>query len=203
MNIIVSFPRSGQHLIENILSYCCKEHNVEFTYCEFYSCCRHLPCDKGNKFSKNHDFDLDLNIEENIKYISLYRNDLILQLESYYRYSSKLEFKEYEYVELLKFISDKKRYYNGFIEKWINNKDENILKIEYYNLLENPEKISKEIFKHFFPDVELNNKVFENLNELEMEVKNTPGTGIFLHKIGLVNKLDDEIYQKIKKDLGI
>ena len=44
MDIIVSFPRSGQHLVEKILEFCCKEHDIDFTYCEFYTCCESLPC---------------------------------------------------------------------------------------------------------------------------------------------------------------
>ena len=61
--IIVSFPRSGQHLVEKILKYCCSEHNVEFKYCEFYGCCNSIPCVNGNEISKNHDFSLDLEIK--------------------------------------------------------------------------------------------------------------------------------------------
>jgi hypothetical protein len=203
MSIIVSFPRSGQHLIENILNHCCKEHNIEFTYCEFYSCCNSIPCENGNEFSKNHDFHLDLEINESIKYVAVYRKDLILQLESYYRYITKLENKKYKYKDLLNFVIKKSSYYTDFVNKWIDNENENILKVEYYNLLENPENLSRKIFQHFYPEIKLDNEVFKNLNELEFEVKNTPGTGIFLHKISPINKIDERTYKKLKKDLGI
>jgi len=203
MSIIVSFPRSGQHLIESILNYCCKEHNIEFTYCEFYSCCNSIPCIEGNQISKNHDFHLDLKIDKSIKYVAVYRKDIILQLESYYRYTTKLENKKYKYKDLLNFIKEKNSYYTNFVNKWIENENENILKVEYYTLLENPEKYSKEIFKHFFPNVKLNNEVFKKLNEIELEVKNTPDKGIFYHKISTINKMKERVYKRLKNDLGI
>jgi hypothetical protein len=199
---MVSFPRSGQHLVEKILKYCCDEHNIEFKYCEFYGCCNSIPCVNGNEISKNHDFSLDLEINKNYKYLSLYRKDIIIQLEAYYRYWIKYNGEKYEYKDLLSFIRDKTPYYNEFVNKWINNKNKNILKVEYYEILDNPEKISKKIFKHFFPDVKIKNSVFKKLTDINLEV-HTPGLeGITYHKIGLINKLDDKIYKKLKKDLG-
>jgi hypothetical protein len=213
MSIMVSFPRSGQHLVERILSYCCEQHDVEFTYCEFYTCCESLPCKEGKQISKNHDFNLRLEIENNTKYVSLYRKDIIIQLEAYYRYWIKYNDEKYEYKNLLSFIKDKTPYYNEFVNKWINNKNKNILKVEYYEILDNPEKISKKIFKHFFPDVKIKNSVFRNLVNIELEtpmiaphkdqnVRNPEMNGVIRHKIGLINKLDDKIYKKLKKDLG-
>jgi hypothetical protein len=203
MSLLVSFPRSGQHLVEKILKFICKEHDVKFTYCEFYTCCNSLPCKKGKEFSKNHDFDLNLEVNNDIKYACLYREDIILQLEAYYRFSIGQTKIKYKYKDLLKFIKDKSTYYNDFKSKWINNKNKNILKVEYYEILENPEKISKKIFKHFFPDIKIKNSVFKKLVDIELEVNNTPGVGNFKHKISLINQLDDKIYKKLKKDLNL
>jgi len=214
MDIIVSFPRSGQHLVEKILEFCCKEHDIDFTYCEFYTCCESLPCKEDKQISKNHDFNLELEIKNNNKYVSLYRKDIIIQLEAYYRYWIKYNGTKYKYEDLLSFVKDKTQYYNEFVNKWINNKNKNILKVEYYEILDNPEKISKKIFKHFFPDVKIKNSVFRNLVNIELEtpiiaphkdqnVRNPEMNGVIRHKIGLINKLDDKIYKKLKKDLGI
>ena len=203
MSALVSFPRSGQHLVEKILKFICKEHDVEFTYCEFYTCCNSLPCKKGKEFSKNHDFDLNLEVNNDIKYVCLYREDIILQLEAYYRFSIGQTKIKYKYKDLLKFIKDKSTYYNDFKSKWINNKSKNILKVEYYEILENPEKISKKIFKHFFSDIKIKNNVFKKLVDIELEVNNTPGVDNFKHKISLINQLDDKIYKRLKKDLNL
>ena len=203
MSLLVSFPRSGQHLVEKMLKFICKEHDVEFTYCEFYTCCNSLPCKKGKEFSKNHDFDLNLEVNNDIKYVCLYREDIILQLEAYYRFSIGQTKIKYKYKDLLKFIKDKSTYYNDFKSKWINNKSKNILKVEYYEILENPEKISKKIFKHFFSDIKIKNNVFKKLVDIELEVNNTPGVDNFKHKISLINQLDDKIYKRLKKDLNL
>jgi hypothetical protein len=203
MNIIVSFPRSGQHLVEKILEFCCKEHDIDFTYCEFYSCCKSIPCNNGKNTSKNHDFDLDLKISDDIKYISLYRKDMILQLESYYRYLSEYNDCEYNYDDLLSFIIKSSNYYKGFVEKWIDNEKTNILKIDYYDIVKNPIEFSIKIFKHFYPDVPLKLESFEKLKEIELKVY-TPGiSGEFYKKISLINKLDNDVYNKLKKDLNI
>lgn len=203
MSILVSFPRSGQHLVEKILKFCYKEHNVEFTYCEFYNCCNSLPCEKGKEISKNHDFNLDLEMNSDIKYVCLYREDIILQLEAYYRFCTGRDKLKYKYKDLLDFIKNNTNYYNDFKNKWTNNKSKNIIKVEYYELLKNPEKMSKKIFKHFLPDVKIKNNVFKKLSDIELEVTNTPGVGVFHHKIGLINQLDDKIYKKLKKDLNL
>lgn len=203
MKLIVSFPRSGQHLVEKILEFCCKEHNIEFTYCEFYNCCNSIPCKQNKMIGKNHDFDLTMELENDYKYISLYRKDVILQLEAYYRYWIKCNNYEYDYNSLLNFIKDNERYYKKFTKKWIKNKNKNILKLEYYEILNNPIKSSKKIFRHFFPEVKINNKIFDKLIDIELEVY-TPGLeGIYYHKISLINKLDDELYKRIKQDLNL
>jgi hypothetical protein len=214
MGIIVSFPRSGQHLVEKILKFCCEEHSIEFTYCEFYTCCSSLPCSKGKEISKNHDFELEIELNNDIKYVCLYREDIILQLEAYYRYWIKYNGTKYKYKDLLSFVKDKTSYYNGFVNKWINNKNKNILKVEYYEILDNPEKISKKIFKHFFSDVKIKNSVFKKLIDVELETPiiaphkdenvRTPGmNGMLKHKISLINQIDDKIYKRLKKDLNL
>lgn len=70
MNLI-SFPRSGQHLISEVLRLIYKEHNYDFSYCEYYRCCNKVPCQFGSMFMKNHDFLLQYEIKTNEKYIVL------------------------------------------------------------------------------------------------------------------------------------
>ena len=52
---IISFPRSGQHLTEKVLKVICSYFNQPYSYCEFYNCCRTIPCKKKYRFMKNHD----------------------------------------------------------------------------------------------------------------------------------------------------
>jgi hypothetical protein len=206
MGIIVSFPRSGQHLVESILRYLAEKHEVEWSYCNFYKnargcCCNSLPCKEGSFASKNHDFDIKLPIDDNSKYIAIYRKDMIIQLEAYYRYSLHYENKKYKYEDLLEFIINNREYYKGFVNKWIKNKNKNILKVEYYDLINNSEKISKKIFKHFYPEVKIKNEVFENMNEKKFSVFSPIKKRNVDNKIKEIHKLDEELYKKIKSDL--
>lgn len=201
MGIIVSFPRSGQHLVESIFIYLTEKHEVEWSYCNFYNCCNSIPCKEGSFVSKNHDFDIKLPIDDNSKYIAIYRKDMIIQLESYYRYSIHYEKKKYKYEDLLEFIINNREYYKEFVKKWIKNKNKNILKVEYYELINNSEKISKKIFKHFYPKVKIKNEIFTNINEIEFSVFSPIKQGNVGNKIKELHKLDGELYEKIKSDL--
>lgn len=201
--IIVSFPRSGQHLIESILRYLCESHNIPFSYCEFYTCCSQIPCKKESLISKNHDFDLELKIDKNNKYVSLYRNDLILSLESYYRYWIKLKKIEHKYDDLLNFIINTKDYYHKFTNKWIKNQKSNILKIGYYDLVSNPVENSKKIFSHFFPDVIQIEDAFLNIPNISFDVYSGLSSGERNQsKIKVINPMSDEFYKKLKNDLS-
>lgn len=124
---IISFPRSGQHLLNNMLEYILTEHNLPHKYCEFYSCCGTVPCAKKSNFMKNHDFENSYTILPEQKYIVLFRKDIVLQLESYYRFHIKANSLPYEITDPNISWGEKKSYYNRFIQKWVNNDNENIL----------------------------------------------------------------------------
>jgi hypothetical protein len=73
----VSWPRSGHHLLVNLLR---AYFGKGFGYCEFYSpqldCCRSVPCARRDRIhlTKNHDFDLTLPQLEGQKYLIQYRD---------------------------------------------------------------------------------------------------------------------------------
>ena len=200
MNII-SFPRSGQHLIESVMRHLCLQHNIDFTYCEYYGCCKTIPCSKGYLFSKNPDFSLDLEIKKDVKHIVLYRSDMILQLESYYRFATINKDTEYNYNNLLNFIRENTRYYNNFLEKWINNNYDNIIKIEYYDFVNNPIKYSKIIFSHFFPNCEIKEDIFNELPNINLSIHRGFKSTNLNSKIQILNKMNDDLYNRIKLDL--
>lgn len=70
MRAIVSFPRSGQLMTYSLLWDLHERLGMKFTYCEFYRCCKRLPCAKGCEFSKNHDFQLNVPIQTGIGILS-------------------------------------------------------------------------------------------------------------------------------------
>ena len=41
---IISFPRSGQHVMQRLLNHIYNYYGKEFSYCEYYTCCNEIPC---------------------------------------------------------------------------------------------------------------------------------------------------------------
>ena len=169
MNFLISIPRSGQHLTQRILAHYCKNMNIEFSYCEYYGHCKKIPCacEPRRLFQKNHDFNLNIPIDPQNKYLILYRTNKTEQLESWFRfYSSKDNTftSNQEYIsKFVKFINEPyyrtqftpKEYYLKFINKWILTKSENILSLEYNTFIKNP-YFFVDVFKFFFSDVDHN-----------------------------------------------
>jgi hypothetical protein len=151
---IISIPRSGQHLLERLLKKVHEYYNIPFSYCEFYSCCQAIPCKKGARYLKNHDFSLTVKKTLQTKFIVLYRKNAISQMESIFRfnksnnvnYESKKDFNEF-----IEYYRDTISYYYGFILKWVENHKDNVLLIEYENFCENPAEILYKILK--FSDI--------------------------------------------------
>lgn len=215
MNFLISFPRSGQHLTECILGYLCDTHGIKYSYCEYYSCCQSIPCKKESLFQKNHDFGIEngkeiVKINNESKYLVLFRKDPILQLESYYRYilsnsnsnSEKYisEVSSYEYDDLLKFVKSKLPYYNKFLEKWINNDKDNILKVEYYELVNNVEDTSQRIFNHFYPEVKIEQSKLDEISNIEFYTFSKKRN---LGKVKIKNTINPNIYESLKRDLKL
>uniref|UniRef100_A0A6C0HZS2 Sulfotransferase domain-containing protein n=1 Tax=viral metagenome TaxID=1070528 RepID=A0A6C0HZS2_9ZZZZ len=199
--LVVSFPRSGQSIVQNLLSLICHYYNINHSYCEYYSCCNTIPCSKGCLFQKVHDFKKDIEIDMTKKYIVLYRKDPILQMEAFYRFEKILKKnQQYNYDDLKKFIKQTYPYYNYFINKWVNNDNENILKIEFYDLINTPFDNLKKIFSHLFPDLEYNEIIFKEI--LEIELIDNDLTCI-KSTIKQLNYMDDEIYNKLKLEMNI
>lgn len=208
MNYIISFPRSGQHLVESILGYIYKKLNKDFTYCEFYSCCNKIgECPKKSNFQKNHDFwiNKDYNkflIKNSDKYLVLYRKDKIKQLEAYYRFYVKTSRKKlvYNYDELISFAKNNSLYYDNFINKWVNNNLNNILKIEYYDFVNDPNFYIKNIYYHFNPTSLTDESIF-NIKNIDFNIDNGFRKREIHNTIKVMNNIDVELYEKIKKDL--
>jgi len=188
---IISFPRSGQHMTERLLSEFHQQNNLPYRYCEFYHCCHRSPCKYNSVYQKNHDFNLSLKILPNQKYLFLYRENKIEQLEAYYRFNRKSSNPDYEnpkeYLNLLNFCRSKSSYYDNLVKKFLNNKSKNILCIEYGDFLNNPSKTFHKIVNFF----ELNysfecvDNFYKNRNE----------------KIHRKNTLDSSLLIKLTKDL--
>ena len=157
-----------------------------------------VPCKLNKIISKNHDFDNKYSILSNEKYVVLYRDDMILQLEAFYRYIIKRDKLKYNYNELIGFIQRKRHYYNNFKSKWIDKSYDNVLKIEYYDLVTNTVECINKIMAHVRPDIMLKSEIIDKIPELKFGEYGKSGHST---SIGILNKMPDELYQKIKMEL--
>lgn len=205
---LISLPRSGQHLSERLIQKIYEYFSKDFSYCEFYNCCKSVPCKNGSIFMKNHDFKLDLVLPRHYKKIILYRTSMIEQLESYYRLlqiekrdllKSKFNIHinvDFDYINnkksyfrLLSFIMEKEKYYNGFISKWVNARqnNDNTLLLPYSEIINNPFEYVKKIITfldipHTQEDI---NTILNNFEKIEYK-----------------NSLDPFVKKHIENDLS-
>ena len=187
---LISFPRSGQYMNERLLNEFYDKYKIPYKYCEFYKCCNTTPCKIKSTYQKNHDFNLDLTIKVNEKYLFLYRKDKLEQLEAFYRYtkSGKQNYKDIkDYVNLLLFCKKQSKYYDNLVNKYVNSNKENILPIDYNDYVNNP----KETFHNIISFFGLN-YTFEQVSEFidNREIK-----------ISKRYNLDNDFRKKILEDL--
>jgi len=139
---------------------------------------------------KNHDFGFNYQIKPDQKYIVLYRTNIIQQLESYFRITMPSQ-KTFNYLDdqllyskLIKFIQNKIPLRDRFLNKWVNhnNNNNNILKIDYDDIIKNPDNYLKRLLT-FMKIKHTNNDIFNILDSFE--------------KITYLNKLPHELIRRI------
>jgi hypothetical protein len=198
---IISFPRSGQHLIERLLKHIYNYYDKKCSYCEYYNCCNEIPCNKNCLFQKNHDFDLNLELKIDEKFLILYRKDKIYQIESFFRltifgaevYNANVNYEDEKiFNNLINCIKEQSKYYDDFVNKYIkSNKYKQTLIVEYDDFLFNYKDYIKQIILF------LN---LTNSENIDLDIENIVNT---FEKIEYKNSLDNEIYKKIHKILDL
>ena len=200
---IISFPRSGQHVLQAILKYVFENHDLKYSFCEFYGCCRTVPCKDNKIIQKHHDFNNKYKILPETKYVVLYKDDMILQLETWYRFELKISNTDYKYPDLIAFIKTHTQYYNNFKNKWVHTSNSNILKIEYYDFVKNPVIYINKIMAHTRPSTILNQSIINKIPDLKFSEygKTRYKLATVPHKIKVLNVMPTELYKKIKLDI--
>jgi hypothetical protein len=192
---LVSFPRSGQHLTERTLKTIHDYFGLEYSYCEYYKCCNTIPCKYSAQFQKNHDFSHSMIYwDSNKQYIVLYRDNMVEQLESFFRYTyyrDNMKQPDYEdnmvYDQLIESIKNNIEYYKRFINKWVEQSSSNILKLEYSEVVKNPRKYLENLIT--FLDIPYLDKDIDNI------IQN-------IEKIEYKNSIDSILYSKIISTLN-
>lgn len=188
---IISFPRSGFNLTYRLLENFHLQNNLEFIFCKYYNCCINSNiCKLNYKFRRDHDFNLSVKINENNKYLFLYRKNKIEQLEAHFRYKNpniNFNYKNpNDYLKLKNFIILKSKYYDDLIDKYTSKKRDNILVIDYNDYINNPINTFHKIIEFF--DLKYSKKHIENfINTSE--------------KIYKKNFLSNNLVQRLKKDI--
>lgn len=209
----VSFPRSGHHLLVNLLlKYFSKNINYQntdgprthevcknvlqagdFRYCEFYQHCQQTPCsDLKINFQKNHDFDLKLKNVFNFKYIIQYRHALG-SLVSWYMIMVEKEEIEDSKEAWEFFVYQKIIFWKKFTQKWVlKNKHPNILYLSYEALLKHPQEKLEEVINFIRPETTINLKLIEKIIHTQ-KIR-------ALRQLNSFKYFDPVFFKKIEKD---
>ena len=145
---IVTPPRSGQHMFTNWLEVA---FGRQLSYCEFYTCmdnrglyreceARHWPaamrigCRSGCQFQKNHDFDLQMPISGQFRYVVIYRHP-VMSMSSWWKLEGKAAGDD-----LSDFMFSRVEYWVRFIRKWVLSdiSPSNRLVLRYEDLTKDP-----------------------------------------------------------------
>ena len=131
---IISFPRSGQHLLVKILRQVAHHYDLYFDYCERHQ----LPqenCDSLSSVRKHHDFQLDYIAG---KHVVLLRHDRVRNLEALWRWENRVMHKTSfcRTLESEKQHKKNEHFYDGFVAKWKKGNADAI--IGFHDLLKYP-----------------------------------------------------------------
>jgi len=151
----VSWPRSGHHLLVNILK---SYYGKTFRYCNYYNsvdCCRTIPCSRFRyiNFSKNHDYRDIVPITDNRKYIIQYRKympSIASDFELYLRRSNR---NNDTAVDFRRFATESAKNYLRFMERWSSAAATNttFVRLSYERLIGSPEETLRTLVTLFSP----------------------------------------------------
>ncbi|MCX6722010.1 MAG: sulfotransferase domain-containing protein [Candidatus Staskawiczbacteria bacterium] len=225
--ICVTFPRSGHHLLVNLLlKYYSKDLNYletsgdktdtlcsrvltagDMHYCELYNHCKQIPCsDPKTNFQKTHDFDLSLQPSNDFFYIILYRNplDSIVSHFNYYLhnnmssfFASDVNFNRKGWEE---FANKDIEFWKNFVKKWLVWKnDTNRIYVSYEELIKSPHISFINILKFINPNSKIDlNLLSALINRLNIEKKNNIKDFDYYNE-GFFSDLE----KKVKKEMDL
>jgi hypothetical protein len=154
----ISLPRSGHHLLKNIL---CEYFGDNLHYCSLYESLPELKMDENVKtnFQKNHDFDLKTLVKEDRKYIIQIREPIDIVESTYHlqkRVGTSIIIPNYE--SWRKESIDILEYCHQFVIKWIYTFVPNRLVMTYNDLILRPSSVMNSVIQHLCGKVEIDDK---------------------------------------------
>jgi hypothetical protein len=143
-----------------------------FKFCEFYTCCQSAPCVHQNTiFQRNHDFELNVNIEPDAQYLLQFRHPLH-SLVSHFEYRVNRGLLSDTSKSWISHAAEWLRFFQAFVAKWIiNNEYANIQIVTYVEILSDPVNAVADVIRYLAPD---HNPEPERLNNLVKSVNVKP-----------------------------
>lgn len=152
---IISFPRSGHHLLVRGLQ---AALNEELVYCEPYISEHNMEVSPYTNVQKSHDFNLDEPIDPSLKYIIQIRG-FEQAIKSWY----KIEDLEQPFEE---FYREKREYYDGFLSKWVFGPVPNTLFVSFHDITTNKIPTVLKAIEHI-TDIQMDESRYLSLNVWE------------------------------------
>lgn len=171
----ISFPRSGHHLLVNVLE---EYFGDKFEYCEFYTpenCCGKTPCLCSDRvwLSKNHDYHSSVPILPCVNYLIQYRSYLPAVISDYELHARNKGRDDRELFR--KYAINRKRHYLDFMTRWSEAVADgsSFVRISYERMTAKPLDVFSRLVKEFQPDVPVDvNKIetiMAGLNRVSVE----------------------------------
>jgi hypothetical protein len=154
----ISFPRSGHHLLVNLLQ---AYFGEEIRYCEYYSdYSRRMEVCEETNYQKNHDFELATPVLTDRKYVVQVR-DPFEAITSFYELDCRQQKIGPEATKHEEWFSRRWDYYVAFVKKWVLADVPNRLVIHYRDLIDSPHSATARVIAHITDDPKIDSPRLE------------------------------------------
>ncbi|MDH3378372.1 MAG: hypothetical protein OEQ39_15635 [Gammaproteobacteria bacterium] len=161
--ICVSIPRSGHHLIVELLT----SYFDDFKYCEYYvpeDCCKNIPCTKPKmNLQKNHDFDLSLPVNRDWHYVIQYRNPLLSAMSDFELFLSRRDVDNPKLV-WYSYAVQRRNFWRSFIRKWGSKVNlRNVIVVPYEEVVDVPHRALRRLVSFFSGDDVIDSEMIDRV----------------------------------------
>jgi hypothetical protein len=208
----VSWPRSGHHLLVELLG---RYFGSRFAYCEFHQaedCCKEVPCVRRDRItlSKNHDLDLLTPIAPDVPYLIQYRDFLPSVVSDYELFKNwRGEDSPQAFEHFAKWQTDR---YVKFYVKWISawSPCRNKLVVKYENLMAKPAWTLASVAEFFSPGEAVDrNRAWEICRTANKQEATENGARV-KHAFGVANErkltnfrhYDEALFERLEQSVS-
>ncbi len=146
-----NFSFSDNKNILNIIFKILNLHQIYFNVCFYQNCCSSIPCKKASNFQIFNNPFINNLYNEKDKYLIIYHSQFIeiLEKELFKNINNK---ENINYNDILQLISNNKKIYKLFYNKWLSIKYNNCVYLDLSLFDKNQENIIHQILQFFYPN---------------------------------------------------